>query len=136
MSEVNYQEAVQALQQRIGNRYDATESSGRDEMMRVLTRELGYSAQQANGTLDAMISTGRLRYVMFRTDPTDTAGVPDGSGPIVAGAGSTGQAGAPTIAGYAGAPATEPIEGTGYWEIGSDLSEDAGRKGQIDPTMS
>jgi hypothetical protein len=47
----------------------------------------------------------------------------------VAAPGSTGQTGAPTIAGFAGSPAAAPLAGIGYWQIGRELSGDAGRKG-------
>jgi len=130
VAEVNYQQAVRELQDRIGMRWDGTESGGRAEMVRVLTSELGCDHRRANETLDAMIKGGTLRYHRVRGDLSDAAaGVP-----VEAGPGSTGPAGTPTIAGFAGTSAADPLAGIGYWQIGQDLSGDAGRKGQVTPT--
>lgn len=136
MSEVNYQEAVKVLQNNIGERWDGTESNGRNEMARVLTSQLGYSTQQAGDVLDAMIASGTLRYHRTQSDPS----LPEGdapaaaAAPLMAGAGGTGQSGAPTVAGFAGAPAAAMLAGLGYWQIGTAMSESVGRKGQVDPT--
>ena len=132
MPEVNYQQAMQVLQDRIGMRWDGVEIDGRHEMARVLKSELGLDNRQANEALDAMIKAGTLRYHHGSSDPNDPArAVPELAAP-----GSSGQAGAPTIAGFAGASAAAPLAGIGYWQIGRELNEEIGRKGQVDPTRT
>lgn len=129
--EGQYQQAVQVLQDRIGMRWDGGEAAGRDEMVRALTGELGFNREQAAEAIDSMIASGQLRYTRVTGDPSTT---PDGAPPVVAAPGASGPAGAPSIAGFAGAPVTDPIAGVGYWQIGSEMSEAVGRKGQVDPT--
>ncbi|NTW03906.1 MAG: hypothetical protein HGA19_21970, partial [Oscillochloris sp.] len=100
---------------------------GRREMVRVLMQELGYDTKVANDLMSAMIDAGTLRY--HRDKPTlgeDALGL--GS------PGSGGPAGMPTVSGYGGAPVISPVGATGYWEIGRELSNAIGRKGQVDPT--
>ena len=63
MAEVNYQQAVRVLQDRVGTRWNGTEAGGRDEMARVLKSELGCDDRQANETLEAMIKAGTLRLM-------------------------------------------------------------------------
>lgn len=135
MAEVNYQQAVQVLQDRLGTRWEGSEAAGRGEMVRVLKNELGCDNREANDTLEAMIKAGVLRYQRPKIgNPDGTADEPAGAGPELAAPGSTGQAGAPTIAGFAGAPAAAALAGIGYWQIGRETSEAPGRKGQVSPT--
>jgi hypothetical protein len=89
MAEVNYQQAVQVLLDRIGMRWDGAEAGGRNEMARVLMSELGCDTRQANEMLDAMIQAGTLRYHCPSIgDPYRIADEPAGAGPNTAGASS------------------------------------------------
>ena len=58
----SYQDAVQILRSRLNNRWEGIEADGRDEMVKILKRELGFERDEANDTIDAMIQSGVLRY--------------------------------------------------------------------------
>lgn len=118
MTERSYQDAVQVLRSRLGGRWDGLEAEGRDAMVRILTKELGYSSSAANDAIDAMIDSGTLRYhteadeVAAGAIPTPPAVAPGSGTPLPV------------------APATHP----GYWQIGEGVVESTGRKGQVTPT--
>jgi hypothetical protein len=117
MTERSYQDAVQVLKTHLGGRWDGLEAEGRDEMVRILTKELGYSSGAANDAIDAMVDSGTLRY---HTEGDDVAvAVP------AAPAGPNGS----------GMPMPVPTAlHTGYWQIGEGVVESTGRKGQVTPT--
>jgi len=117
MTERSYQDAVQVLRSRLGSRWDGMEVDGRAEMVRILTRELGYSSSEANDALDAMMESGTLRY---HTDSDDV------SVPAIPAA--------PVGTASSGAPLPVPVAGhPGYWLIGEGVIESPGRKGQVTP---
>lgn len=128
MAEADYQQAVQALIDRLGGRWQGLESDGRDEMERVLRDELGYDRRRAHETIDTMIEVGTLRYhrearhaghVPANVDDTPIA-VP--ATPV-----GTGAAG-PT--GFGGVlPVASAVDG--YWQIGREIDDTPGRAGQV-----
>ena len=118
MTERSYQDAVQVLKDRLGGTWLGVEAEGRDEMVRVLEEDLGYSHSEASDAIDAMIESGTLRY---QAD-AETGGA------VVA---------PPTFgtAGSSTTPTPAPlIVRTGHWQIGSGVVESSGRKGQVTPT--
>jgi hypothetical protein len=118
MTERSYQDAVQVLKERLGATWEGVEAEGRDEMVRILQEQLGYSSGEANDAIDAMIDSGTLRY------HAETEGGDVVATPVVPGAG-TGSA----------APLPAPlIVRTGHWQIGGSVVESTGRKGQVTPT--
>ena len=118
MTERSYQDAVQVLKSHLGSRWDGLEAEGRDEMVRILTKELGYSSGAANDAIDAMVDSGTLRY-HIEGDDVVVAAVP---AVPAAGTGS-------------GAPLPMPTAvHSGYWQIGEGVVESTGRKGQVTPT--
>jgi hypothetical protein len=117
MTERSYQDAVQALQQRMSGRWEGMEADGRDEMARILRDDLGYDSGRANDVIDAMIESGTLRYHT------------GGPGPAVVPAGPVGTGGSEAIV------TPLPIAPSGgYWQIGESVADSTGRKGQVDPT--
>lgn len=117
MAEINYQQAVQTLQEHLGGRYEGAEAEGRDEIVAVLKRELGYSAHDADEAIDAMVASGRLRYHHPTVDASDY----DTSPVVPVGIGTGGSS-----------PGAAP-SGEGYWQIGADDSGAEERKGQVRP---
>jgi hypothetical protein len=117
MTERSYQDTVQVLQQRMSARWEGLETNGRDEMVRILKEDLGYSSRQANEAIDAMIESGTLRYHGLDTIPVALPGAPVG----------TGVSGGPV-------PPVPVTPTAGYWQIGEGAAESSGRKGQVDPT--
>src|SRR5919197_639036 len=81
MTEQSYEQAVQVLRDRLGGRWEGIEGEGRDEMVRVLKRELGYDDGQANSAIDAMLRTGQLQYHHYgaAADLTDSTEPPPAS---------------------------------------------------------
>ena len=133
MTEKSYQNAVQVLKDRFGNRWEGVEADGRDEMVKVLRDELGFDTRAAHDAIDAMIETGELRYLRAG-DPDstldDAAAVP----PVpIAGGGGIGST---ATSGFSGTPIvpTAAVRG-GYWQIGRDEGSGgyAGRAGQVEP---
>jgi hypothetical protein len=117
MTERNYQDAVQVLKSRLGGRWDGLEAEGRDEMVRILTKELGYSSSAANNTIDAMVESGALRY-HTEGDEMAIAAIPA----------------APAVTPGSGTPLPAPTAlHVGYWQIGEGVVESTGRKGQVTP---
>jgi hypothetical protein len=117
MAEQSYQDAVQALQQRMSGRWDGLEIDGHDEMVRILKEDLGYDTGRANDVIDAMIETGTLRYHGATAAPVALPTTPVGTG------------------GSQGSIAPLPVvPNAGYWQIGESSGESMGRKGQVDPT--
>jgi hypothetical protein len=118
MTERSYQDAVQLLQDHLGAAWVGVEAEGRDEMVRILREQLGYSDSEANDAIDAMIESGTLRYQA------------DGE--------TAGAVAAPTTIGTAGSAVTPTpaplIVRTGHWQIGGGVVESSGRKGQVTPT--
>lgn len=132
MTQRDYQDAVQILKDRIGESWAGVETEGRDEMVRVLRRELGYSEAEAHDAIDAMIASGTLRYVRAE----GAAGDAQARGAVATaatGAGATGFSGGSA----AGVPlAAAGALGPGHWEIGragAGESDETGRKGQVSP---
>jgi len=144
MTEKSYEDAVQLLKERIGGRWEGHQDEGRDEMVRILKSELGYSTGDANATIDALIRSGQIRYQRPASEADqgdaisdrdrDIPGDDSAVSPAPAGAGSQ----TPSIAsgGLIGTPIV-PLAtqgGPGYWEIGSGESDDlTGRRGQVTP---
>jgi hypothetical protein len=129
MTESSYQDAVQALKNRIGDRWDGLEADGRDEMVRVLKQELGYDDRKANDAIDAMIKTGALRYHAAGATATEVGAVV----PAPVGTGTIGT-GVPAAGGTAGLPLAPGASPIGYWQIGPGVVEAPGRKGQVMPS--
>lgn len=118
MTERNYQDAVQSLKSHLGSHWDGLEAEGRDEMVRILTKELGYSSGAANDAIDAMVESGTLRY-HTEGDDVAVAAVPV----------------APAVTPGSGTPLPVPTAlHAGYWQIGEGVVESMGRKGQVTPT--
>ncbi|MFL5801573.1 MAG: hypothetical protein ACJ8CR_07500 [Roseiflexaceae bacterium] len=118
MTERSYQDAVQALKSHLGGRWDGLEAEGRDEMVRILTKELGYSNSAANDAIDAMVESGMLRYYT-EGDDVAVAAIPA----------------VPTATTGSGTPLPVPTAlHAGYWQIGEGVVESIGRKGQVTPT--
>jgi hypothetical protein len=118
MTDRNYQDAVQLLKERLGDRWDGLEAEGRDEMVRILTKQLGYTSSAANDAIDAMVDSGTLRY------HTDGGDVAVAAVPAVPAAGTG-----------SGTPLPVPTAlHTGYWQIGEGVVESTARKGQVTPT--
>src|SRR5918912_970099 len=113
MTERSYEDAVQVLRDRMGGRWEGVEGEGRDEMVRVLKRELGYDSDQANSAIDAMLRTGQLQYHHYGggSATTDSSEPPPAS-PVLGGPQTTNTnlPGAPVRSGEAFGP--------GFWEIG------------------
>ncbi len=129
MTEKSYQEAVQVLRERLGTHLAGAELEGRDEMKRVLKRELNYSDQEADDAINAMLSSGQLRY----------RGLGSVAGTIVAlpAAAATGEAmsSAPEPARFASLPtASAQATAVAGWQIGRDESDEPGRIGQVTPS--
>jgi hypothetical protein len=120
MTEKSYQEDVQVLRERLGTHLAGAELEGRDEMKRVLKRELNYSDQEADDAINAM-----LRYRV----PGSVAGT------IVAlPAAATGEAmlSAPEPARFVSLPtASAQATALAGWQIGRDESDEPGRMGQV-----
>jgi hypothetical protein len=132
MTEKSYEDAVQLLKRRIGGRWEGHQDEGRDEMVRILKGELGYSATDADATIDALIRSGQIAYrrPASEEDRADAAAVPPA--PVDAGSQTPSMA----SGGLIGTPIV-PLAtqgGAGYWEIGSGESDDlTGRRGQVTP---
>jgi hypothetical protein len=127
MTEKSYQDAVQALKDRLGGRWEGAELAGRDEMVKILKDRLGFDTRAADDAIDAMIAAGTLRYHRAR----EVGGAPEAiPAPLTPGAG------VPVSGGLAGAPlAPGVIPAIGYWQIGEDQDEaPPGRRGQVTPT--
>jgi hypothetical protein len=118
MTERSYQDAVQVLKDRLGGTWEGVEAEGRDEMVRILQEDLGYSHREATDAIDAMVESGTLRYIA--EGPVGGMVAP----PLAAGTGTS-------------SPATTPapaVMRTGHWQIGGGVVESSGRKGQVTPT--
>ncbi len=127
---VDYEQAVQALQRRIGDQWSGAEQDGRDEFADALREELGYAHDDARQVVDAMIQAGTLRY--HHADPTEEPQVAVPVTPVLSGGvpSGTGGTGSNTIL-----PPAALIGRNGYWQIGDGLSgDDGGRKGQVVPS--
>ena len=118
MPEADYQEAVQVLIDQLGGQWQGLEEDGRDEMERVLRDKLGYDRTRARETIDTMVKTGILRYYpaagLLDDDKEKSPVLP--VGPL-------------STAGAIGLPSAN-VEG-GYWQIGRETGEAAGRAGQV-----
>ena len=107
--EESLQTALQALRDRMGDRWDGREDAGRAHMVRVLQQTLGYNSHQANTVIEALIHMDRLRYHHYaRGEEQASPGqaVPAFMGPGAAGSGV--------------ASAALPVGG-GYWMIGPEF---------------
>jgi hypothetical protein len=135
MAEQSYQDAVQALRRRIGDRLEGSETDGRDKMTAILKEECGFDNSVARNALDAMIQSGQVTY---RHGGTATgADVPIVPAPPL----STGAV-APVASDTTGTAGTAqqpgPAVSSGYWQIGREHGETGsapGRAGQVDPTV-
>jgi hypothetical protein len=126
MTERSYEDAVQVLSQRMGTRWEGLEPDGRDEMARILKRELGYDDAAARDAVGAMIRSGRLRYHRAGGSGGTQEIIGDKPQPIAMSPNATGTPGAPG-AGF------EPVQG--HWEIGTgDEGGWEGRAGQVQPS--
>src|SRR5262245_51930151 len=115
MTERSYQDAVQELRDRLGATWEGAEVDGRDEMVRILEEDLGYSHREANQTIDAMVEAGTLRY--HSDGPASDVVAP----PLAVGtAGST-------------PPPTAAVLPVGHWQIAGGVVESSSRKGQVTP---
>jgi len=124
MTERSYEDAVQVLQQRLGFQWDGIEADGRDEMARILKRELGYDTNTAQNAITAMIESGQLRYQRASAADTNDA-LHDTAKPIAM---------APNAPAASGLPGAGFVAGAGHWEIGP--ANDTGwesRPGQVTP---
>ncbi len=115
MADVNLENAVRILQDRLGARYEVPEATGHDDMVHALENELGYSHKEASETIDALIAAGTLRY-----QRSSTGEVPN---PVV-----------PVAAGTGGSTSGVASGGVDFWKIGEDTNEASGRAGQVQPT--
>jgi hypothetical protein len=144
MTEKSYEDAVQLLKRRIGGRWEGHQDEGRDEMVRILKGELGYSTDDANATIDALIRSGQIRYQRpaSEADRGDALAGRDrdisGDAPAVPPAPVDAGSHTPSMAsgGLIGTPIV-PLAaqgGAGYWEIGPGESDVlVGRRGQVTP---
>ena len=132
MTERSYQDAVQALKDRLGGRWEGAELAGRDEMVKILKERLGYDNRAANDAIDAMIAAGTLHYHRVR----ELGGAPEAVPAPLAPPGEGMATGVPAAGGLAGTPiAPGAISAIGYWQVGEDQNEALpGRAGQVDPT--
>ena len=118
MTERSYQDAVQLLKDHLGATWEGVEAEGRDEMVRILREQLGYSDREANDAIDAMIESGTLRYHVG----SQAGGVVPVPGPVA-------------MAGSSPTPTPAPVVvGTGHWQIDDGVVEASGRKGQVTPS--
>ena len=128
MAQADYQQAVQALINHFGGRWEGLEAGGRDEMERILRDELGYDRRLAHETIDTMIETGTLRYYREARHAGHVPGNVDDT-PIAVPAAPVGT-GVTATTGFGGViPVSGAVEG--YWEIGHDLDDTPGRAGQV-----
>jgi hypothetical protein len=114
MADVNLENAVHLLRDRLGARYKGPEETGRDDMVHALQSGLGYSHKEARETVDALVASGTLRY-----QRDSTGEVPN---PVV-----------PVAAGTGGSTSGIASGGVDYWKIGEDTDESSGRTGQVQP---
>jgi hypothetical protein len=128
MTERSFEDAVRVLHDRMGGRWEGIEGEGRDEMVRVLKRELGYDGGQANSAIDAMLRSGQIQYHYGRAaGVTDTSEPPPAS-PVLGGPQTTNT-------NLPGAPVKSGKDfGPGYWEIGGAGGAAPGRAGQVQPS--
>jgi hypothetical protein len=126
MMERSYEDAVQALRNRLGGRWEGLETDGRDEMVRVLRRELDFDERQSNDAIDAMIASGQIRYQRLREGRHEVVPpplTPPGEGMAT---------GVPAAGGLGGMPlAPGEVAAAGYWQIGRDDDAPTGRAGQV-----
>ncbi|HWQ14346.1 MAG TPA: hypothetical protein VNL77_16220 [Roseiflexaceae bacterium] len=135
MAPYSYEQAIQALKDRLGGRWEGDGTGGRDELARVLQEELGASRAEAGELIDGLIESGQLQYVREEA-------VGGGYGGVIPGAPAAGMGGAPMGAGTggtSGVPAVPATFAPGYWQIGAGESERGAdtriaREGQVDPT--
>jgi hypothetical protein len=125
MTERAYEDAMQVLKRHLGSRLESREVEGRDEMARILQRELGFDAAVANDAVGEMIQAGQLRY--HRGDDLgDSSGAIDDRPNIVTMS--------PNATGTPGLPGAGFASTQGYWEIGAgDEGGWDGRSGQANP---
>ena len=114
MADVDLENAVHLLQDRLGTRYEVPEETGRDDMMHALQNELGYSHKEARDVVEALIASGTLHYQRASTGEAPNAVVPVAPG--------TGGSNVGVASG-----------GVDYWQIGGDTDEFSGRTGQVQP---
>jgi hypothetical protein len=127
MTERSFEDAVRVLRDRMGGRWEGIEGEGRDEMVRVLKRELGFDSGQANSAIDAMLRSGQIQYHHGRARTTDTSERPRAS-PVLGGPQTTNT-------NLPGAPVRSGEDfGPGFWEIGGEGSAPVGRRGQVQPS--
>ena len=128
MTEKSYQDAVQALKDGLGGRWEGAELAGRSEMVKILKDRLGYDTGAANDAIDAMIAAGTLHYHRVREVGTGPEAIP---APVT----PSGVTGLPAAGGLAGTPiAPGAIPAIGYWQVGEDQDEaPPGRGGQVTP---
>ncbi|HNP85035.1 MAG TPA: hypothetical protein PKK78_02790 [Kouleothrix sp.] len=131
MAEKNYQDAVQALKEYFGGRWETSEVEGRAEMAKVLREKLDFSADEANAALSAMLAANTIRYHTAATAENHPAAetLPAPAEPNVI-------IGMPSSSGLSNVPMAGNILITaGYWEIGEPTDETApGRGGQVTPS--
>jgi hypothetical protein len=114
MADVDLEDAVRLLRDRLGARYEGPEETGRDDMVHALEQALGYSHKEAREAIDALIASGTLRY-----QRASTGDVPN---PVV-----------PAAAGTGGSTTGIASGGVDFWKIGEDTDESSGRTGQVQP---
>jgi hypothetical protein len=135
MTERSYENAVQVLRSRLGNRYEGSEADGRDAMTRLLREEGGFDAASARDAIDAMIQSGQIRYRHSATaSGADVPIVP--APPLSVGTVTPVASDTTGTAGTAQQPG--PMVSAGYWQIGREEGESGsppGRAGQVDPTI-
>jgi hypothetical protein len=131
MTERSYQDAVQVLKDRLGGQWEGAQTDGRDEMARILRKELGYDHRTAEEAISAMIDAGTLRYHNHAHVDGDADDVDESD--VVAPVGLGMAAGAPVAGSMGGVPLVPAMIGAGHWEIGPGDSDELGRKGQVTP---
>ena len=135
MARYSYEQAIQALKDRIGSRWEGGDTEGRDEIARALQDDLGISRGDADTLIDELIESGQLSYHR-------EGAIGGGFGGVIPGAPAAGMGGASMgsgTGGTPGAPAVPAVMGAGHWQIGASESERGAdtriaREGQVDPT--
>ena len=141
------EEVVRVLRERVGGQWEGSEIDGRDAIMDVMHKGLGYSRDESHEMFDALLNSGELRYRRLEhgdmpadQDADISAEQSESIAPAVlpgavSGIGLSG----PGVGGNPVFPAAVGAGlGGGFWQIGRSQDDEmppmAGRAGQVDPT--
>ncbi|NJN15951.1 MAG: hypothetical protein HC822_06510 [Oscillochloris sp.] len=135
MSDRNYHDLAAQLRERVGAHVSGAENEGRRQLRKAVGDVLGVGKDEAQATLDQLISEGLVRYhpssqrTIGADDENTDRKIQGGNAVEVASGGLNASVGAPV--------AIDDLSPEGYWEIGGANMEDMGemgvRKGQVRP---